>query len=88
MTQEDMQDVARRQPFVPFRVVLTTGATFDIPHPDLIMIGERSAVLGIPKKPDATAYYRTVTVDLFHIVSVEPLISATPTANGFHGEGA
>src|SRR5689334_4533968 len=41
MTQEELHEAARHQPFEPFRLILTTGATFDIHHPDLIMVGRR-----------------------------------------------
>jgi hypothetical protein len=35
MTHAELHDAARRQPFIPFRVILTTGATHEIRHPDL-----------------------------------------------------
>jgi hypothetical protein len=79
MTQEELQDAARRQPFRPFRLTLTTGATYDVRHPDLIMVGRRSAVLGITNDPTGTAYDRTITVDLFHVVAIEELSQAATT---------
>ncbi len=83
MTQEELQQAARRQPFEPFRVVLTTGATYDIRHPDLIMVGRRSAVLGISNEPNETVYDRTLKVDLLHIVGIEDLpVAPPPSANG------
>lgn len=82
MTQEELQQAARRQPFEPFRVILTTGATYDVRHPDLIMVGRRSAVIGITNEPTGTAYDRTVKVDLLHVVGIEDLPVAPPPANG------
>jgi hypothetical protein len=83
MTQDELRDAARRQPFKPFRVVLTTGATYDIRHPDLIMVGRRSVVLGIAKDPGGTVYDRTYQVDLLHVVGIEELaVQQPPTANG------
>jgi hypothetical protein len=79
MTQEDVQEVARRQPFEPFRLLLTTGATYDIRHPDLIMVGRRAAVIGITNDLGGTAFDRTIKVDLFHIVGIEELPPAPPT---------
>jgi len=60
MTQEDIQEVARRQPFEPFRVHLTTGLKYDVVHPDLIMIGQRSVIIGMTERPGATAFDRTI----------------------------
>ena len=83
MTQEELRDAARRQPFAPFRIVLTTGATYDIRHADLLWIGRRSAMIGLTNDPNGTAYDRTFQVDLFHIVGIEQLpVSSPPSSNG------
>lgn len=83
MTQEELHAVARRQPFEPFRVILTTGATYDIRHPDLIMVGRRSATIGVTRQPDKTVYDYAVLVDLFHIVGIQQLAaSPPPSSNG------
>ncbi len=82
MTQEEFQEAVHRQPFLPFRVVLTTGETFDIRHPDLFMVGRRSAMLGITNDPTETAYDRTFRVDLLHVVGIQDLPVNPPSANG------
>jgi hypothetical protein len=83
MTQEDLQDAARRHPFQPFRLVLTTGETFDIRHPDLILVGRRAAIIGITNEPGGTAFDRTFKVDLFHVVGIEELpVSPPSSSNG------
>jgi hypothetical protein len=83
MTQEELRERARRHPFEPFRIVLTTGATYDIRHPDLIMVGQRSAIIGLTDQPDGMVYQRTFKVDLLHIVGIEDLpVSSPPSANG------
>jgi len=82
MTREELQSRARRQPFEPFRVILTTGATYDVRHPDLIMVGHRSAVIGVTKKPDGTFYENTIQVDLFHVVGVEGIATPSSSPNG------
>ena len=82
MTQEDLRDAVRRQPFEPFRIVLTTGDTYDIRHPDLVMVGRRAAIIGITKDPAATAFERTIKVDLLHVVGIEDLPVQPPSTNG------
>jgi len=83
MTQNELHDAARRQPFKPFRVVLTTGAAYDVFHPDLIMVGQRSVTLGIAKDPGGTVYDRIFQVDLLHVVGIEELPPAPPpSSNG------
>jgi hypothetical protein len=81
MTQEELHAAARRQPFEPFRLILTTGATCEIRHPDLIMVGKRSTVIGLVNEPTGTVYDRTIKVDRLHIVGIEEL-PVSPSSNG------
>ncbi len=82
MTQEELKEYARRQQFEPFRVILTTGATYDIHHPDLILVGRRSAIIGLTNEPGGTAYDRTLKVDLLHVVGAQELPASPPGSNG------
>jgi hypothetical protein len=80
MAPEELASAVRLRPFVPFRLTLTEGSTYDIRHPELCMAGRRSAVIGLapPEDPDLL-FERSVTVDLFHIVKLEPLVPKAPT---------
>ena len=71
MSPDDVERKLRQRPFAPFRLYLTDGATFDVRHPELVMLGRRSLVLGLNRDPEATRYERTVDVDLLHIVRIE-----------------
>ena len=83
MTNQDLQEAVRRRPFEPFRIVLTTGDTYDVRHRDLLMVGLRSAIIGIAKSVEGTAYDRTIKVDLLHVVGIEELpVQQPPSANG------
>ncbi|MCI0456461.1 MAG: hypothetical protein L0Z62_05715 [Gemmataceae bacterium] len=51
---------------------LSTGATIEVRHPELIMIGKRVAIMGFSNDP--TRFFdRAVTVALLHIVRIDPL---------------
>jgi hypothetical protein len=78
MTQDALLDAARRKPFEPFRPILNTGATHDIRHPDLIMVGLRPAIVGVTNEPTGTAYDRTIKIDLLHVVGIEELPNSPP----------
>jgi hypothetical protein len=82
MTDEDLKAAVRRQPFEPFRMTLTTGDTFDIRHPELILVGRRSAIIGLTDDPHSLSYDRTYKVDLFHVVGIEDLAKAPKGSNG------
>jgi hypothetical protein len=82
MTYEDMYGATHRQPFEPFRIVLTTGATYDVRHPDLIMVGRREVIIGITNNPERVVFDRTIKVDLLHVVGIEELPLPPSSANG------
>jgi len=78
MAPEELREVLRQQPFQPFRLVMTDGRSFDVRHPDLMMVGRRSAMVGLTGQPGRTYYERAVQVDLLHIIRLEPLKTAPP----------
>ena len=66
-------------PFQSFRLFLTDGAVYDVRHPEMILLGKRSMVLGLSKDPNQPLYERTVDIDLLHIVRLENLeVAAKP----------
>jgi hypothetical protein len=73
MAPEELRDALKQQPFEPFRLVMTDGGSFEIRHPDLLLVGQKSAVVGLVSDYTAEFYDRTVKVDLSHIVRLEPL---------------
>jgi hypothetical protein len=79
MAPQELAEALRRQPFVPFRLTLTEGRTYEARHPEMCLVGRRSAVLGFPGLGDTELLYdRSVTVDLLHVVKLEPLEGAQP----------
>jgi hypothetical protein len=80
MAPEELREVLRQQPFQPFRLVMTDGKTYDVRHPDLMMVGRRSAMVGLTGQPGRTYYERAVQVDLLHVIRLEPLEGA-PSAS-------
>lgn len=86
MVPEELRDTLRHQPFEPFRIVLTDGASYDIHHPDLLWVGQRTVYVGLTGQPGQTLFERAVKVDLLHITRVEPLDAPqTSPRNGPRG---
>jgi len=78
MVPEELRAVLRTQPFRPFRLVMTDGQSYDIRHPELMMVGRRSAIVGLTGDPGQTFYELPVQVDLLHVIRLEPLETAPP----------
>jgi len=82
MPLEGILTLLRRRPFVPFRVFLTDGASYEVHHPELLMPGARSITIGIPADPTVPVYARTEIVALVHVVRLEPFEGAQVPPNG------
>jgi hypothetical protein len=82
MPPEDVEKKLRQRPFTPFRVYLSDGAVYDVNHPELVLLGCRSLVLGLAGDLEATLYERTVDVDLLHIVRMENVEPRSSRKNG------
>lgn len=74
MAPEELLTLIRERPFQPFRIALTDGWTFEVRHPEMVMPSRGSAVIGLPAQGDTELFYeRRITVDLLHMVNVEPI---------------
>ncbi len=52
MPPEDLEKKIRQRPFRPFRMFLTGGTVYDVRHPELLLLGRRSLVLGLASDPN------------------------------------
>lgn len=54
MSPQELRDTLQKRPFEPFRLAMTDGIGHDIQHPDLLMVGQRSAIVGLTGDPAQT----------------------------------
>ena len=47
MRPEDLRLLVKRRPFKPFRITMATSEVFDVPHPDMLIVGRSIAALGL-----------------------------------------
>lgn len=81
MNQTDMRDLLRAQPFIPFRLNMTNGTSYEIRHSELVIPLPRTVVVALDGDLAQGLPERTVTLPLLHIVSVDHLEPA-PKGNG------
>jgi hypothetical protein len=82
MRPEELMQLLRRRPFVPLRLHMTDGQTYDIRHPDLIMVFPSYATIGVSPDPATGVLQRAEHCSLLHIVRVEKLQTAASPSNG------
>jgi hypothetical protein len=82
-TIDEIESRVRDRPFVPLRIVTSAGQTFDVYHPDLIMFGQRSLIVGIASVNHPGRYERATRIAIMHITTLEDLpVPKLPPGNG------
>jgi hypothetical protein len=74
MPLEQVLALLQARPFIPFRLHLLDGTSFEIRHPELLMAGARSLTIGVNANPALTYYERAATVALLHVSRLEPIL--------------
>lgn len=85
MSPADVFQALRKRPFEPFRIEVSDGTTYEIRHPELVMVGMGALSIGIPATgASLPVYERLETVSIRHVVKLVPL---APSVAG-EGNGA
>lgn len=78
MRPDDLLQLLHTRPFQPFRVSLSDGRHFDVPHPEMAMVGRSTIHIGIPARDGLEGQIeRLVNCALIHITSTEPTKGST-----------
>jgi hypothetical protein len=81
-TSEQILERLRQVPFQPFRFVIAEGRSYEIRHPDLVIVGRNDITIGFPDAKTPTIYDRQIRVAIFHIVGIEDAPSTQVISNG------
>jgi hypothetical protein len=73
MPIEEILNLLRAQPFVPFRIHLLDGTTCEVQHPEMVFPGHCSVIVAVDIDPHLLVYKRTVIVSLISISRLERL---------------
>jgi hypothetical protein len=79
----DIQEKLKQRPFVPFRVILSSRDTYDIYHPDLVVVGKRHLFVGTASEDNPTMFDRSSLLSILHLAAVETLpLEVSAAKNG------
>ena len=77
MTADAVFSRLRRRPFVPFRLILTRGTTYDILHPEMLFVSKSGLTVAIydrDQRPSPEEIpVREALVSYLHIAATEDL---------------
>jgi hypothetical protein len=78
MTVQDFRELLTQRPFLPFRLVMSSGQSYDVRHPEMAMLTRTSILVGIGEADDGVpAAFKICS--LLHVTAIEPL---NPAASG------
>jgi hypothetical protein len=76
MTVQTFRDLLTKRPFKPFRIVMSSGKSYEIRHPEMAWLLKADLLVGISDDDDdIPAEFKTCS--LLHITAIEPLTAAT-----------
>ena len=81
---EFMLSKIRERPFVPFRLITSSGQVYDITHPELLMVGKSRLVIGSGSNEYPGAFESTSIIAMLHITDMQEL--GMPAQTGIKGK--
>ena len=75
MHPAEIREVLRQVPFEPFRLRLTDGSSFDVPHPDFLTLSKTAVHVAIDPSGKDEIPSRIVRISPLHITHLEPMAS-------------
>jgi hypothetical protein len=78
MTVQTFRELLAQRPFRPFRLVMSSGQTHDVRHPEMALLTRTDLLVGTDIEEDGVpAQFKICS--LLHVTTVEPL---SPSATG------
>jgi hypothetical protein len=70
---QDFRDLLKKQPFQPFRLLMSSGKAYEVRHPEMVFSSKTSIYVDV--EDEIPADFRICS--LLHVTAIEPL---TPSA--------
>ena len=83
MTLQTFRNLLTTKPFRPFRLVMSSGETYEVRHPEMAMLTRTDILVGVDVDDDnVPAEFKICS--LLHVTAVEPLgvAGARPSESG------
>lgn len=72
MTVQTFRDLLANRPFRPFRLVMSSGQSYEVRHPEMAMLTRTDLLVGVGETDEGVpAEFRICS--LLHVASIEPV---------------
>jgi hypothetical protein len=79
MTVQTFRELLSQRPFKPFRLVMSSGETYEVRHPEMAWLTRTSILVGIDETDEGVpAEFRICS--MLHVATIEPLNAASSGA--------
>src|SRR5271170_7994673 len=78
-TADDIQARIRERPFIPVRLVTSSGQSYDITHPDLVLVSRRFLIIGTASNENPTQIETASRVAILHVTDLQDMPHPAPT---------
>jgi hypothetical protein len=72
-TAAEIQARLRERPFVPFQIVTHSGQAYDVNHPEMVQVGNRSLIIGMAGIDDPAQFKTASRVAMIHVIDLRDL---------------
>ena len=80
MTLQTFRELLSHRPFKPFRIVMSSGQTYEVRHPEMAWLTRTDMLVGIDQTDEGVpAEFKICS--LLHITAAEPLSGAAAGAS-------
>ncbi len=76
MKVQAFRELLTQRPFKPFRLVMSSGQSYDVRHPEMAMLTRTSLLVGIDEMDDGIPGEFKIC-SLLHVTAIEPLSTGT-----------
>ncbi|MDX1964696.1 MAG: hypothetical protein SFX18_16220 [Pirellulales bacterium] len=75
MTVQTFRDMLKKQPFQPFRLIMSSGEKYEVRHPEMALLTRTDILVGVGEsRYDVPASFKICS--LLHVTSIEPITPA------------
>ena len=76
MTVQTFRNLLAARPFKPFRIIMSSGQSYEVRHPEMAFVTKTDMLVGIDIADDGVpAEFKVCS--LLHVTAIEPLEPAT-----------
>ena len=84
-TADIIQARLREKPFIPVRIITSSGQAYDVSRPDLVLVGRNALIIGTASNENPTQFDTASRVAILHVTDIQDLASPSAPPKNMNG---